>query len=89
MHLALYEFLKEHTGVPPIILLDDIFDKLDDSRVLALLDVLGTEDFGQVFITDARSQRVHEMCSKLKCASRIFTVESGALTNVEDYDQAG
>ena len=62
LKLALYDFLKEKTGKKPLLLLDDIFDKLDDSRIELLVALLAdTERFGQVFITDARKDRSKEL----------------------------
>ena len=58
LKLALYDFLKEQTKKKPLLLLDDIFDKLDDSRIELLVSLLtDTKRFGQIFITDARQER--------------------------------
>jgi len=58
LRLAEFDILKENTGTPPLLLLDDIFDKLDDERIHALVDLLDDEGrFQQVFITDARKER--------------------------------
>ncbi|MEM6641500.1 MAG: DNA replication/repair protein RecF [Bacteroidota bacterium] len=64
--LALYDFLKEKTGKTPLLLLDDIFDKLDDNRIQLLISLLADEvRFGQIFITDARSERSRALLSDL------------------------
>ncbi len=58
MKLALYDFLREKTGVKPLLLLDDIFDKLDDSRIQLLIKLITDANrFGQIFVTDAREDR--------------------------------
>lgn len=57
LKLALFEFLKSSTGSTPILLLDDIFDKLDDQRIASLLSKVDSNTFGQLFITDARPER--------------------------------
>jgi DNA replication and repair protein RecF len=58
LKLAEYDLLKRETGKAPLLLLDDIFDKLDDERIGALVSLLSdVERFGQLFITDARSER--------------------------------
>ena len=85
LHLALHDYLLHHGKAPPIFLLDDIFDKLDDRRILALLNLLGKEDFGQVFITDARYDRVLEICGSLKCPSRLFEIDGGVIKGVSDH----
>lgn len=67
LKLALFDFLKEKTGLTPLLLLDDIFDKLDDSRIGSLVSLLLDSDrFGQVFITDARKDRSKELFSNHK-----------------------
>jgi len=85
LHLALRNYLISHTDNAPLILLDDIFDKLDDQRVMSLLNILGEDDYGQVFITDARSERVREICAQLKWESRVFTIVDGKISSVKEY----
>lgn len=69
LKLALYDFLKEQTEKKPLLLLDDIFDKLDDSRIELLVSLLTDHDrFGQIFITDARKDRSKELFKKEKNA---------------------
>lgn len=80
LHLALYQFLATRCDQQPLILLDDIFDKLDDQRVEALVRLLGRSDFGQVFITDARPERVAQVCADLETESRIFEIQTGRIT---------
>lgn len=58
LKLAQYDLLKMHTGKSPLLLLDDIFDKLDPTRVDHLLSIVTSNDFGQVFITDTDSEKV-------------------------------
>jgi DNA replication and repair protein RecF len=86
LHLALRDYLVKHTDNAPLILLDDIFDKLDDERVISLLNILGQDDYGQVFITDARDKRVSDICAKLKWESKVFTIEDGKITSEEEYN---
>ena len=58
LRLAEFDMLKKNLGTTPLVLLDDIFDKLDDDRIHALVDLLDDETrFQQVFITDARKER--------------------------------
>lgn len=58
LKLAQYSYLEEEQGGKPILLLDDIFEKLDNNRIKALLHII--KDFGQVFLTDTDRDRVHE-----------------------------
>ena len=67
LKLALYDFLKENLLIKPILLLDDIFDKLDDSRINLLVSLLAdTSRFGQIFITDARLERTRSLFAEQK-----------------------
>lgn len=67
LKLALYDFLREKTGKKPLLLLDDIFDKLDDTRIQMLVALLLNNDrFQQIFITDARKDRSKELFKKEK-----------------------
>ena len=61
MKLAQYDFLKKNHETNPILLLDDIFDKLDEQRVNHLLKLMLENDFGQVFITDTHENRVEDI----------------------------
>ncbi len=58
LHLSKYALLRERSGVLPMLLLDDIFDKLDERRLRRLMEILTAEDFGQVFISDTSEERV-------------------------------
>lgn len=60
MKLAQYDYLRNRLGHSPILLLDDIFEKLDQSRMEALLHVIRGEGFGQVILTDTHPERVRE-----------------------------
>lgn len=61
LKLAQFDFIFEATAVKPILLLDDIFDKLDDSRVSHLLDLVAGEKFGQLFVTHTNAERILQM----------------------------
>ncbi len=86
LHLALRDYLISRTDNAPLILLDDIFDKLDDQRVIALLNILGQDDYGQVFITDARDKRVSDICAQLKWQSKVFTIKDGKIAAEVEYN---
>lgn len=64
--------IKELTGKNPILLLDDIFDKLDDSRVSQLIELVNQENFGQIFITDTSRERTENIVKRINEESRIF-----------------
>ncbi len=79
LKLAQYEMLKVEKKKAPILLLDDIFDKLDVQRVTHLLQLLIQEEFGQVFITDTHEQRVEQIIKKFESNYYRYLVENGSL----------
>jgi DNA replication and repair protein RecF len=80
LKLANMEVIKRHKGFNPILLLDDIFDKLDDIRIGRLLQVVTGKDFGQLFITDAGPERTESLMRNLGLQSDIFEVKEGTIT---------
>lgn len=58
LKLAQYETLRSFNGFPPLLLLDDIFEKLDNDRIKRLIGIISQPDFGQVFITDTEEERL-------------------------------
>jgi DNA replication and repair protein RecF len=66
MHLTKYALLRDQKGYYPVLILDDVFDKLDDRRLSRLMEILNTDDFGQIFISDTNRERLsQEMKSAL------------------------
>lgn len=82
MKLAQFVFMKEIYRRTPILLLDDVFDKLDMTRVEALLKIVSTLDFGQIFITDCNKVRLKEISLRLGAPCRSFEVEKGEITQL-------
>ena len=81
LKLAQFEFIKNQIGFKPILLLDDIFDKLDDNRVLKLISFVNQNVFGQVFITDTHKERSEAILTKANILYTIFLIEKGKLAN--------
>lgn len=77
LRLAQYEFLARSTGQIPILLLDDIFDKLDAKRVERIMNVVGREDFGQIFITDTNRKHLDEIMALTGPDYKMWAVENG------------
>ncbi len=77
LRLAQLSFIEEATGVKPILLLDDIFDKIDEKRVEALMRRVTNGSFGQVFITDTHLGRIPELFSSTGADVRVFEVHRG------------
>ena len=72
LKLAQMQMIKDITGKSPILLLDDIFDKLDDNRVSQLIVLVNKENFGQIFITDTHKDRTKSIVQRINEESRIF-----------------
>jgi DNA replication and repair protein RecF len=79
MKLAQFDYIREKTGVKPILLLDDVFDKLDDERVKQLVQLTGSDYFGQVFITDTQQARIKQIFKGHSIDHRIFRIEDGGV----------
>jgi DNA replication and repair protein RecF len=77
LRLAQYEWLKNHLGVAPVLLLDDIFDKLDHTRVERLMKLVADNFFGQVLVTDTDLQRVKTIFAESELEAKLFLVEEG------------
>lgn len=75
--LAQFDYIFEKTGIKPILLLDDVFDKLDDERVGQLIRLAGSDYFGQVFISDTQHERIRQLFKDYKPDYRIFEVTEG------------
>ncbi|MFK7951070.1 MAG: DNA replication/repair protein RecF [Saprospiraceae bacterium] len=84
LKLAQYELLRQQKDIAPILLLDDIFDKLDENRVEQLLELLiHKKSFGQIFITDTHENRVAQIIEKFEMKYQKFVVESGEAKTVD------
>lgn len=79
LKLAQYSFLYDKKGFKPLLLLDDIFDKLDDKRVHKLMQMVSDNSFGQVFITDTNAARVQDIFEKIGVKISIFNVHKGQI----------
>ena len=80
MKLAQFRFVRDIYGQTPILLLDDVFDKLDMQRVEDLLSLVSTLDFGQIFLTDSNKVRLDEVARRIEAPCCHFHVESGNIT---------
>lgn len=80
LKLAQFELLCEENGFKPILLLDDIFDKLDDGRIEKLINMVSGKIFGQLFITDARPERTARILDKVTVDMNKYLVDNGSIT---------
>lgn len=80
LKLAQYMLLRQVcNGKKPILLLDDIFDKLDSTRVQSILQLVADERFGQIFITDVNRTNIEQMISGLGCNYKVFSIDKGVV----------
>lgn len=79
LKLAQYTLLSEHRGERPILLLDDLFDKLDMRRVAQLLALVSGERFGQILITDCNKVRLQSTLDRAGATYRLFNVSEGEI----------
>ena len=77
LKLAQYRILAERSGRKPILLLDDVFDKLDENRVGELIRLVAGEEFGQIFITDCNGERMQRLFDRVECEYKMFNVSYG------------
>lgn len=80
LKLAQFDFLKRAHNFSPLLLLDDIFDKLDANRVKKIIQLVSSEMFGQIFITDTNREHLDELLTQLSQSATIFTVKSGKIS---------
>ncbi len=72
LKLAQFDFIKQQSGVSPILLLDDIFDKLDENRVAQIIKLVDNEQFGQIFISDTHAERTEAVVKQIHQSYKIF-----------------
>ena len=82
LKLAEFDFLVSKNAAKPLLLLDDIFDKLDDERIHQLMRLVTGGAFGQIFITDARPGRSMEVLKAAGVKSQNFLVEEGGVVGL-------
>ncbi|MDT0557196.1 DNA replication and repair protein RecF [Ichthyenterobacterium sp. W332] len=72
LKLAQFDFLKQQSGVAPILLLDDVFDKLDENRVAQIIKLVDDAHFGQLFISDTHAERTEAVVKETHQSYKIF-----------------
>lgn len=76
LKLAQFDFIKKKVNFKPILLLDDIFDKLDNERIFKIINLVNKDVFGQVFITDTNEERSKEILNKAEISYKIFNIDN-------------
>ena len=83
LKFAQYEIMKKAYGFPPMLLLDDVFDKLDLARIGNLIALVAGNDFGQIFLTDTDQSRLRGIVDRLTDDRAYFVARGGAFTRME------
>ncbi len=81
LKLAQYSYLQKFKDFKPLLLLDDIFDKLDNHRIHKLMEMVSHHDFGQIFITDANRSRVEAVFNEIEVEIDLFEVIDGGVAH--------
>jgi DNA replication and repair protein RecF len=87
LRLAQYDWLKKQLNVHPVLLLDDIFDKLDQVRVAKLLDLVSNHYFGQVLVTDTDEDRIRSIFQTGEYESKLFKVDDGQVSELPAFEK--
>ncbi len=74
LKFAQFDFISKVNPAKPILLLDDIFDKFDANRVTQLIKLVSGENFGQIFITDTSTERLHKILDNTVDSYKLFTI---------------
>ena len=82
LKLAQFEFIKNKKHTKPLLLLDDVYDKLDEARFKKLIELVSGNEFGQVFITDTHPERIKDLFSFNLIDKKIFLVENGNISEI-------
>ena len=83
LKLAQFETLASRLSQKPLLLLDDIFDRLDDKRIARLLELVADDTFGQVFLTDTNLARTDQALARVSTSIRRFRVHAGTVEAIE------
>lgn len=87
LKLAQFDFIRMEKKIKPILLLDDIFDKLDLKRVRRIMELVNGEGFGQIFITDAHPERINSVFAEINQEVKTFIIKNGSATDVSVANQ--
>lgn len=74
LKLAQFDFVKKQSGEKPILLFDDIFDKLDETRVSKIVAMVNNDHFGQLFISDTHTERTENIVKQTHQSYKIFNI---------------
>lgn len=79
LKLTQFDILRSGNGFKPILLMDDIFDKLDEHRIDKIMSLVVGHTFGQIFLTDARPERTFSIIENIPADKKVFTIHDGKI----------
>jgi DNA replication and repair protein RecF len=79
LKFAQFDFIREVSGKLPILLLDDVFDKFDESRVKQIIRLVSEKKFGQIFITHTNTERMKAVLKNIHVENKLFKVSDGKI----------
>ncbi len=82
LKLAKFEYIRRKSGIPPVLLLDDIFDKFDAERVEQIIRLVGNGRFGQILITDTHESRLREILAAHDTDYKLFIIKDNRIDEV-------
>lgn len=88
LKLAQYDVIRQHKKFPPLLLLDDVFEKLDQERVTRLIALVASDNYGQVFITDTHADRLRQAFAGIDQALQLIEVGNSLTTQNSDNTNA-
>lgn len=84
LKLAQFHFLHRKGGEMPLLLLDDIFDKLDSRRVEQIVNLVSGDKFGQIFITDVNREHIDNILERIEGEYKLFEVVAGEVQQIKE-----
>lgn len=84
LKLAQFDFLRRKGSEIPLLLLDDIFDKLDSQRVEKIISLVAGDKFGQIFITDVNREHIDNILERIEGEYKLFTVSNGNINVLKE-----
>ena len=82
LKLAKFDYIRRKSGISPVLLLDDIFDKFDAERVEQIIRLVGSSRFGQIFITDTHQSRLNEILSSHDTDYKLFMISNNSVEEI-------
>ena len=86
LKLAQFDYIKNTGKLKPIMLFDDIFDKLDALRVKQIIHLVADNNFGQIFITDTNKERLESILKEIHIPYKLFNINDTIDEMVENFD---